>query len=296
MDSRSRRLALMGALATLVVLGPATPALAGGPGDDLGSVAGINYRGKLFPDFPVGAFSSFAGCADGGAAIGGGGEIEGLGSQGMMGPTYRAVEGETEFWRTGLRNLAGGAKDMRFFAICKQSGKSGLRFVTKKRKNVQPGQQRSVRARCPDGYRVIGGGIFLPEPSVTATRPFDGRDRDPKPDDGWKASAVNNDPIERTLEARATCRKAGTWKLAYRSVGVGVGGGGTSLAAQLCAEGAVVGGGASITGPTGTVRLHESYPHDGADGDAAPDDGWSAGLTNLGMGKASGRVHAICKL
>jgi hypothetical protein len=298
MGSRSHRLASVGAgaLATLVVLGPATPALAGGPGDDLGSVAGINYHGKLFPDSPVGSFGSFAGCADGDAVIGGGGEIEGLGSQGAMGSTYWAAEGGPRFWRTSLRNVAGGAKDMRFFAICKKSGNSGLRFVTKKRRNVQPGEKRSVKARCPDGYRVIGGGIFLASPSVTATLPFDGRDRDSKPDDGWKASGVNNDAIARTLEARAVCRKAGTWKLAYASVGVGVAGGTTSLSGQLCAEGTVVGGGASITGPTGTVRIHESYPHDGADADIAPDDAWFAGLTNLEMAQASGRVHAICKV
>ena len=244
-------------------------------------------------DFGVGGFDSFAACVDDGVVISGGGNIEGSGTQGRMRSTYRAVEGGFSEWRTSLVNLSGAAKDMSFFAICKESGMNGLKYVTAKR-SLEPDQRRSVKAKCPDGYRVVGGGIFLPDPVVSATAPYDGRDNDSKPDDGWKATAVNNQAIERKLKAQAVCRKAGTWKLAYKSTGVGAAGGTTASAGVLCTEGTVVGGGALIKGPKDEVRLQESYPAD--TGGADTPDGWSAGLTNLGASQASGAVHAICKL
>jgi hypothetical protein len=278
----------------LVAFAPVPAAHAGGPGDDLGSVAGINYRGKLSADFPVGGFDSFAGCVDDSVVIGGGGDIEGLGTQGRLRATYRSVNGfSPNSWRTALVNLSGGTKDMSFFAICKESGKRGLKYVTAKRK-FEPGQRRSVKAKCPDGYRVLGGGIYSVDPIVTTTAPFDGKDDDSKPDDGWKATAVNNHALEQKLEAQAVCRKSGTWQLAYKSTGVGAAGNTTASAGVLCIEGTVVGGGASINGPKGDVRLQESYPKDS--GGADTPDGWSAGLTNLGADQASGAVHAICKL
>jgi hypothetical protein len=278
----------------LVALASVPAALAGGPGDDLGTVAGINYRGKVSQDFPVGGFDSFAGCVDDGVVIGGGGEIEGLGTEGRMGSTYRSVGGfSPNSWRTALRNLSGGAKDMSFFSICRESGKKGLKFVTVKKK-FEPDQRRTVKAKCPDGYRVIGGGIHSVDPIVTATAPFDGKDDDSKPDDGWKATAVNNHALEQELKAQAVCRKSGTWQLAYKSTGVGAAGNTTAHGGVLCVEGTVVGGGASIKGPNGDVRLQESYPNDSGGTDTP--DGWSAGLTNLGADPASGAVHAICKL
>ena len=212
-----------------------------------------------------------------------------------MGGTYPSVEGSS-LWRSVGKNLGGGTMDMSFFGICREAGASGLKFASRTR-NYNPDKKASVKARCPDGYRVVGGGIESPDPLVMATIPYDANDVDLKPDDGWKASAVNNDDIKRELTAHATCRKAGGWDLAYRSEEGGVAGGSTVSGSQTCTQGdAVTGGGGAISGALGTVRVHETYPVDLGDvDDETPENAWTTGLTNTGVGLASGVVHAICR-
>jgi hypothetical protein len=283
-------------LLLVLVLGAPAVARAGDEGTDLGNAGGMNYRVSIFEDFSGPAFNSFAACLDGDRPISGGIDLEGTGNASRMGGTYPAKEGSIRLWRSQGLNLVGGMMDMSFFAICREIDASlmKLRSVTRP---FNPGKKRTVKVACPDGFRAIGGGIESPEPLVTATVPYDAGDNDKKPDDGWKAAAVNASAVERDLTAHVSCRKAGSWELHYENLDFGIGGGLTASAGVLCTPGDLTGGGASIAGPDGTVRVHESFPIDAGDaGNVTPADGWHGSLTNGEMGSTSGTVHAICKV
>jgi hypothetical protein len=187
--------------------------------------------------------------------------------------------------------------DMSFFAICREIDTSAMKFRTETRP-FNPAKRRTVKVACPDGFRAIGGGIEAPDPLVSATVPYDGGDGDDKPDDGWKATAVNLDAIKRDLTAHVSCRKAGGWDLKYEIAGIGLGSGTSGSAGTMCPAGAAVtGGGTAIAGPAGAVRVHESFPIDAGDaGNDTPEDGWHGSLTNTSVGSATGVIHAICKV
>ena len=57
----------------------------------------------------------------------------------------------------------------------------------------------------------------------------------------------------------------------------------------------MTGGGASISGPAGLVRLHETYPADLGDMDDTPSDGWTTSVRNESVDTAAGVFYAICK-
>jgi hypothetical protein len=56
----------------------------------------------------------------------------------------------------------------------------------------------------------------------------------------------------------------------------------------------VFGGGAQISGPTISGQLESTAPHDGADGNAQPDDGWLGAASNLGSAPQTLKTYAIC--
>ena len=52
---------------------------------------------------------------------------------------------------------------------------------------AQPSSTTTVKVACPKRTRVIGGGAKTSGgfPSIVSMAPYDNRDRDRKPDDGW---------------------------------------------------------------------------------------------------------------
>ena len=54
-----------------------------------------------------------------------------------------------------------------------------------------PGSTKTAAVRCSNGTHVLGGGQYLSSnygsALVSHSYPYDGRDRDSRPDDGWKA-------------------------------------------------------------------------------------------------------------
>jgi hypothetical protein len=185
--------------------------------------------------------------------------------------------------------------DMSFFAVCRKA-QPQLSKLRSAAKPVEPNERRTVRSRCPDGFQVTGGGLEAPNPIPSASGPYDGKDRDKKPDDGWKATAVNSSAQPADLVTWASCRKAGSWDLEYRKGEFPVGGGGSVSTTSLCPNGVVTGGGGAIRGPSGLVRIHETFPaDDGSDADETPADGWTTSLRNGDMGTAEGVAYAICK-
>jgi hypothetical protein len=232
--------------------------------------------------------------------VSGGVDIEGSGAQGRMGESRpilgddlrRASTDGATGWRTSASDLTGGSKDIDFYAICKESGAGGLKYRKEKR-NFAPAKTKTAKARCPDGYRVIGGGLQSANPVVLATAPFDAGDPDSKPDDGWRIRATNASAQPQELIAHAVCRAAGAWQLSYRSVSESVSGGTTDGTTRSCPAGAAVtGGGVRIDAGPGAARLFEMFPAGGA----PPQQAWFGAITNLSMGSISATVHAICRV
>jgi len=295
-------------LTTLALLTLATAAVVAASGwargdesVDLGTAKGLNYRVTPFENFAGAGFSSFASCAEGAAAVSGGVDIVASGAEGRMGETKPILgddfrrrhgsEGATG-WRTSASDLSGGPKDINFFAVCKASGAGGIKYRRLKR-SYDPGEEKTVKARCPDGYRVIGGGLESPNPVVVATAPFDAGDQDQKPDDGWRVRAVNAFGLEQTLRAHAVCRKAGAWDLSYESENVAITGGTTLPASATCPSGgAITGGGAKVKPGPGSGRVFEMYPAGGT----PPREDWHVGITNPSMPQITATVYAICRV
>jgi len=293
---RSRRYAGAAlAAAALLVTVPAAAHAGGDEGIDLGTAGGLNYRVNISDDFGGDALSSFVACLGGARPIAGGIDLQGSATASRMGGSYPVKEFGPLIWRTTGHNLIGGTMDMSFFGICREKQPTMTRFPSVTRP-FNPNKQRTVRAPCPQGFRVTGGGIQSSNPLVSANRPYDGKDEDKKPDDGWKVTALNLQPIPEELTAHASCRKAGSWDLKYLREEGTVGGGSSTVSTDICPAGVVAGGGASISGAAGTVRLHETYPADVGDIDETPEDGWTTSLRNGGMGPANGVFYAICKV
>ena len=167
--------------------------------------------------------NSFANCLEGDRPIAGGINLSGSAATSRMGSTYPAKEG-SHLWRASGLNLVAGSIDMSFFAICRQIQPDVSKFRSATR-SVKAGKRRTVKAACPDGFQVTGGGIEGSNPLIAATVPYDGKDSGKKPDDGWKATAFNPDAAAEDLTAFASCRKAGTWDLKYLRVENPVGAG-----------------------------------------------------------------------
>ena len=293
-----RRSGLLLALAALALAGLILPAAApaGDESTDLGSEKGLNYRVNIAEDYPgTTPFDSFAACADGDRPISGGIDLELSAGQSRMGGTYPAQEGELYEWRSVGTNLLGGSMDMSFFAVCRKLEPGVMKFRSAA-KPLDGTQRKSVKAACPKGFEVTGGGVHAPaDLLIQATAPYDGKDSDHKPDDGWKATAIPNFDTDADLLAYASCRRASSWDLKYVKEKVVVGSNSEGVGTEVCTDGVVTGGGGSIVGDGGLTRMHETYPADVGDGDDTPADGWTTSFRNGGASATNFTDYAICK-
>lgn len=126
-------------------------------------------------------------------------------------------------------------------------------------KPVGPGEQVSQKVRCPDGLRVSGGGVYTTgaslEDEVSDSAPFDGKDADAKPDDGW-IGAVNGGAEPEAMRTWAICTDA--IKLSYSSVPAQPVSFGGEATAPCRAGHDPVGGGMRVKGKTTTSPLKAS--------------------------------------
>jgi hypothetical protein len=283
-------------MAVTIVASLAVAATAhGGESTDLGSANGLNYRAVTTEVQPSTGIDSYAACAAGDLAVGGGVDIvdpevtPGVPDGAMMGDTHPDVEGDASVWRSSAVNGTGDPLVMTFFAICSES--DGVRSKTNKTR-IPPGSKAKVRAGCPRGSVVAGGGIQT-DGAALASIGYDDADRDERPDDGWKASAYNagSQPID--LRVHASCVRASAWQLTYTRSGTATQAGHTVFDGSLCAEGRALSGmGAKARGGTGPhdIRLLEIYPVDsGVDGDVTPSE---AGVAALGLQNDASDVFA----
>ena len=84
----------------------------------------------------------------------------------------------------------GAAIDVTTFGLCTVEA---LEHRYKDRIIFGPGG--TIKAKCPKGARVLGGGFSRYPTDLIASAPFDGNDADSAPDDGWKVKMTTLAPI-----------------------------------------------------------------------------------------------------
>jgi hypothetical protein len=179
-------------------------------------------------------------------------------------------------------NISGPEKTAQVFAMC-----TAKRVKEEQaRRSIPPGASRARRTTCPKGTRVTGGG---PVPTfgvrIVSSHPFDGRDRDRVPDDGWAARARNLMSFRGAVFVDANClaTKRGATRLRYRTS--------TSHSVYCPDDAHLTGGGIKHRASDSSVAwMNTSAPIDGTgDVDDIPDDFWYGRVPDYPR-----TVYAIC--
>lgn len=146
----------------------------------------------------------------------------------------------------------------------------------------------TVKAECPAGQHVISGGMgtFNGYGGIllTGSYPYDGRDKDAAPDDGWKVDVTNRGGLE--VAAYALCSKQ-RWTYVHKAFEFPRFDDGKGSVA--CGKGThVISGG----GRAGT--LIGLLPGDGKDSDKRPDDKFTVHTESGATKKTRGVAWATC--
>jgi hypothetical protein len=153
-----------------------------------------------------------------------------------------------------------------------------------------------IQAECPDGTRVVGGGVSSAsgEVLIRGSHPSDlPDDADTIPDDAWDGRFTNPGASSGVI-VHAACRAGGQLEHTERE-GEGVPiGGSDRIKARCPAQTAAIGGGATASGIGAYVQT--ARPLDGRDPGKTPEDGWLAKLRNDNQVSVQTLMtHAICK-
>jgi hypothetical protein len=170
-------------------------------------------------------------------------------------------------------------------------------FYVTKGTRVGPGINRAVvRASCPKRWRVVSGGVEIEGGvrggNVVASYPFDNRDRNRIPDDGWVGITNNKSALSTVMRTFAVCVKTAGY--VYNSSATTISGAALTLTSAGCpADMEVIGGGASVSGKSPYIELVYSTPTD-TDGDDVRNNGWGVGVRNRSGAEQTIIRHAIC--
>jgi hypothetical protein len=302
---RGRATALIPAMAALALC--VMPGLAAA-GQSLGTVDGITYLHEMGSATISAPFDVELPCPDGTRPTGGGFAVGLHQTDSLRGtlPADLDADGRIDGWRviaeTGQPSTAVGADA---WAICR-GGK--LRYASKSGQLPagSPGALK-LTARCPNGFRVTGGGALAgaPPPSgdprvaeVLYSHPIDGRDDDTKPDDGWRARLYGTEQAE--TKVIAICAETRQKYVQGDTSPVQADGGGSGRFVSCPATRHVLGIGGLIGGPVGEARQHSADPgdafslHENHDEDTVPDDNASASFVNEAGAPKTGTVYGIC--
>lgn len=307
MKDRGRRLsrALLPGIAVGLVLGLGASALGGEPIDPnleddlLGSAGGFRYARDADPYNPSNSGYAFPQAGCGGPAnhaTGGGAELGG-----PLATRRLAVSRPVDFgdddpdyddgWDASGYGGPGGT--LTAYAVCARF--ESLQYV---RRDVpdSPTGIRSAKVRCGGGRHVLGGGIFIAtsESFVNSTYPYDGSDRDRRPDDGWAGRVLDTVGGIGGMEAYAIC-KAGPMPTYRRATARGVEAGSAGGPRARCPRAEhVSGGGVRISGPGNRGAVTGTRPIDRGDGDEVPDDAWRGSGLNLSGTPKRVTAFAVC--
>lgn len=300
--SRLRWIAGLGALAA-ITLGAAAALAGSTPDPDIhdsvyGKSGGLRYAKDTGP-FDL-AHSGYAdvnvGCgADGRHTVGGGFSTQGppaskrvvLSSEPLdyYDPDLDADDG----WSAAATASAAGS--LSAYSIC-GTFTPRYRFISVP---SQSGAVRTAKLSCGGNawHVVSGGALIAPSASfINSSYPFDGGDKDKRPDDGWKVRVYDTGGGNGGFNLNAICVKQ---PVSYSSTR-GKFKAHKQVKRQLaCAHaGHAVGAGVKISGKAKQARSIAGYPYDGPDPDQSFDDGFKTAAVNLAGSKKTVSSTLIC--
>ena len=266
----------------------------------LGTENGLTYVTDSEAAVPNQPSAPVAECPAGQKVIGGGGDAHATSLEGILasaapedGPD--ADVKPDDMFRAYTFNTAATSSQAMVWAICAP----GKTRYEREDAGLRVNRVKSIRAHCPDGTSVVGGGAYLTgsnsEIFISATRPWDSRDKGKKPDDGWFVRAANVAGSRKVMTAHAMCRSDLSIDpfggFGSTSPGAGGAGGGCDSA-----QDSLTGPGGEIKGTDSTlVRISAVLPQDNSlEAGAIPDDGAFVQAENLTTGSAPFGAFGIC--
>jgi len=131
-------------------------------------------------------------CPNGSRLTGLGFESDGVSAQAKIVGLAADIQGGTidPFEAVWQFQKSGPAQNVSSHVICMQPDVAKVRYASE-RKRFENQTTKVLKADCPGRTRVIGGGVGNAPTNVLASLPFDDRDRNKTPDDGWKAKVFN---------------------------------------------------------------------------------------------------------
>lgn len=162
---------------------------------------------------------------------------------------------------SAMGNAGSSSTDVESFALC--SNRGNFKYRSSKPKSVPAAE--SARARCGDGYRVVGGGIETSRntPStliaIVASTPV-GAKTNSASDDGWKGRVNNASGLNTKITAWAVCAK-GIETTSVKDTASSVPNETQESLRPTCPGGLkATGGGAAFKGTPGGTYLQTTYP------------------------------------
>jgi hypothetical protein len=162
------------------------------------------------------------------------------------------------------------------------------------------GVRMSLRATCPAGTSVTGGGVDLthsatsPFLKLNSSEPFDGSDADTRRDDGWLASASNEGDPRETMTTWAVCVSSGGFRYVHGPT-TSIPDGMRGVSKASCPAGSkVTGGGVHASGGDPDIEVNSTNPFDGPDPGTAADDAWTTTGDNFTGAPATITTYAVC--
>ena len=289
-----RPFALAGALAGLAIFFAIGTAAGAGSG-------GLEYltKSKSVPSTDSREFDAVF-CPHGQSQIiGGGVEITGDNSDlGLeVGSTSPTRGGDPGSWFAEAINSSASPAQMTVTAICARG-----RFAYQRRERlVAAGGQDQLKAPCPAGTKVTGGGVITATDSlkvdVASTEPFDGPDPGSTPDDGWLGTANNGKSSSTRMVVLAACAKSGHYRYVHSAREPLPDNSEASAEARCPAGTTVTGGGIDNSGIDIGAEIRSTFPFDGGDIGFTPDDGWEGSANNDDTGRSERmQAFAICRV
>jgi hypothetical protein len=243
-------------------------------GTDLGSAGGNSYRMTSTGVATGETVSLENDCPPAKAASGGGFQSSALGLVATAAMPKDGPDGDKRPDDRFRSTVVGETSDSFYaHAVC-----TGVNVTyDAEKKTVKAGKVGRLKAACPSGKSVIGGGASAGANQLTSSYPFDGRDRRARPDDGWAAISQAGEKVK--LRVLAVCAGG---KTVYEKETFMLPPGSSAPAIPDCPSARhVTGMGAHVTGNPAEIALRIFYHRDGDDPGSTPDDGVLANAENL---------------
>ena len=194
-------------------------------------------------------------------------------------------------------NTTGAGAGSHVWAFC-ATGK--VRYPTRTTQ-LELGDTRAIKAKCPAGTKVLSGGFYLDglnsQVHLNAMRPIDDSDDGAQPDDGWQVRVTNLAGADKLYQAWAFCRA--DIKPRYLDAASTVNAGDVDFASLSCPtqSRSVAGVGGEVRGDPDGRRISGIEPADDTsqgEPDTFPDDRAFIEVDNPTASEASFTINLIC--